>query len=61
MDDQEMEDRAPNMSVGARLADVFLLASLLVLISSFFVYVGRWQLPGECPDAAWWVGSERVA
>lgn len=45
-----------------RLADVFLLASLLVLIASIFAYVGRWQLSlASFLMLTLWVGSEMVA
>jgi|SRR5438046_2744290 len=45
-----------------RLADIFLLASLLVLIASFLTYVGRWQLSlASVLMLALWVGSEMVA
>jgi hypothetical protein len=45
-----------------RLADIFLLVSLLVLISSFLAYVGRWQLClASFLMLALWVGSEMVA
>lgn len=45
-----------------RLADVFLLVSLLVLIASILTYVGRWQLSlASALMLALWVGSEMVA
>ncbi|SRR6266498_1505774 len=45
-----------------RLADIFLLVSLLVLIASFLAYVGRWQLSlASVLMLALWVGSEMVA
>jgi hypothetical protein len=45
-----------------RLANVFLLASLLVLIAAIFAYVGRWQLSlASMLVFALWVGSELVA
>jgi hypothetical protein len=45
-----------------RLADIFLLVSLLVLIASFLAYVGRWQLClASVLMLALWVGSEMVA
>lgn len=45
-----------------RLADMFLLVSLLVLIASFLAYVGRWQLSlASVLMLALWVGSEMVA
>ena len=45
-----------------RLADVFFVASLLILIASFFAHVGRWQLSlASALMLALWVGSEMVA
>jgi hypothetical protein len=45
-----------------RLADVFLLVSLLVLIASFLTYTGRWALSlASFLMLALWVGSEMVA
>jgi hypothetical protein len=45
-----------------RLADVFLLVSVLVLIASILAYVGRWQLSlASTLMLALWVGSEMVA
>jgi hypothetical protein len=45
-----------------RLADIFLVGSLLVLIASFLTYVGRWQLSlASVLMLALWVGSEMVA
>jgi len=45
-----------------RLADVFLLVSLLVLAASILTYVGRWQLSlASALMLALWVGSEMVA
>lgn len=45
-----------------RLASVFFLASLLILIASFFARVGRWQLSlASAMMLALWVGSEMVA
>jgi hypothetical protein len=45
-----------------RLADVFLLVSLLVLISSILTYVGRWQLSlARGLMLALWFGREMVA
>jgi hypothetical protein len=45
-----------------RLADIFLLVSLLVLIASFLAHVGRWQLSSASVlMLALWVGSEMVA
>jgi hypothetical protein len=45
-----------------RLADVFLLASVVVLIASILAYVGRWQLSlASTLMLALWVGSEMVA
>jgi hypothetical protein len=45
-----------------RLADVFLLVSLLVLIASILTYVGRWQLSlASLLMLALWFGSEMVA
>ena len=45
-----------------RLADWFLLLSLVVLIASMIAYVGRWQLSlASVLVLALWVGSEIVA
>lgn len=45
-----------------RLADTFLLLSLIVLAASFLAYVGRWQLSlASFFMLALWVGSELVA
>ena len=45
-----------------RVADVFLLASFLVLVASIFAYVGRWQLSlASFLMLALWAGSEMVA
>jgi len=45
-----------------RLADMFLLVSLLVLMASFLAYVGRWQLSlASFLMLALWMGSEMVA
>ena len=45
-----------------RLADVFLLVSLLVLAASILTYVGRWQLSlASALMLALWFGSEMVA
>ena len=45
-----------------RLADVFLLVSVLLLIASILAYVGRWQLSlASTLMLALWVGSELVA
>jgi hypothetical protein len=45
-----------------RLADVFLLVSVLVLIASILAHVGRWQLSlASTLMLALWVGSEMVA
>lgn len=45
-----------------RLADVFLLVSLLVLSASILAYVGRWQLSlASVLVLALWFGSEMVA
>jgi hypothetical protein len=45
-----------------RLADVFLLVSLLVLIASFLTHTGRWALSlASFLMLALWVGSEMVA
>jgi hypothetical protein len=45
-----------------RLADIFLLVSLLVLIAPFLAYVGRWQLSlASILMFALWIGSEMVA
>jgi hypothetical protein len=45
-----------------RLADVFLLVSLLALIASILAYVGRWQLSlASVLMLALWFGSEMVA
>jgi hypothetical protein len=45
-----------------RLADVFLLVSLLLLITSFVSRVGRWRLSSASfLMLALWVGSEMVA
>jgi hypothetical protein len=45
-----------------RLADVFLLASMMVLVASILAYVGRWQLSlASTLMLALWVGSEVVA
>ena len=46
----------------ARLADIFLLVSLLLLIASLLAYVGKWQLSmASVLMLALWVGSEMVA
>jgi len=48
--------------ITTRLADVFLVVSLLVLIASILAYVGRWQLSlASVLMLAFWVGSEMVA
>jgi hypothetical protein len=45
-----------------RLADIFLLVSLGILIASFLAYVGRWQLSlASFLMLALWMGSEMVA
>lgn len=45
-----------------RLADVFLLVSLALLIASVIAYVGRWQLSlASTLVLALWIGSEMVA
>lgn len=45
-----------------RLADIFLLLSLIVLISSFVAHVGRWQLSlASVMMLGLWVASEMVA
>jgi len=45
-----------------RLADVFLLVSLLILIASSFTHTGRWALSlASFLMLALWVGSEMVA
>ena len=45
-----------------RLADWFLLLSIVVLIVSLIAYVGRWQLSlASVLVLALWVGGEMVA
>jgi hypothetical protein len=45
-----------------RLADGFLLVSVLLLVASIFTYVGKWQLSlASALTLALWVGSEMVA
>jgi len=45
-----------------RLADTFLVLSLVVLAASFLAYVGRWELSlASFLMLALWVGSEMVA
>lgn len=45
-----------------RLADTFLLLSLVVLAASVVAYVGRWQLSlASFLMLALWVGSKMVA
>ena len=45
-----------------RLADGFLLVSLLLLVASIVAYVGKWQLSlASALMLALWVGSEMVA
>jgi uncharacterized membrane protein len=45
-----------------RLADGFLLVSVLLLVASIFTYVGKWQLSlASALILALWIGSEMVA